>query len=216
MCISAVDGVNVQGDGTFGDRQGGCRRRPRPPSGRESPGKVPGAAARARQMPRQAFDGSGRAPALRFAGVAKDGLQKLWERSFRSKEERDAAKDALPMRCDASWFRKVFLETAAPDSLGPADPVWPYVKGFNEYDGLACIAAVAASHAPLLHEFFKPHQCPKSNIIAIGMDEKAHNILNTGNASELLHDCLVLSFDRRIARTTRWNSKWMVNGSALS
>jgi len=71
------------------------------------------------------------------------------------------------------------------------------VKGFNEYDGLTAIAAIAASHPPLLHEFFAPHSCPETKTLAIGVDAQRHNITNPSRASELLHDCLVHSFDRR-------------------
>eukprot|EP00662_Eupelagonemidae_sp_cell21_P013325 gene13325-15423_t len=40
------------------------------------------------------------------------------------------------MRCDAKWFAGLFLVPQTPPSLGPADDVWQWVKGFNEYDGL--------------------------------------------------------------------------------
>jgi len=42
--------------------------------------------------------------------------------------ERDALKDALPMRCDAAWFRATFLEASCPAHLSEADDIWPYVK----------------------------------------------------------------------------------------
>jgi len=49
----------------------------------------------------------------------------------------------------------------------------------------------------LLHEFFAPQSCPETKTMAIGVDAQRHNITNTSRASELLHDCLVLSFERR-------------------
>ena len=80
------------------------------------------------QLPRSAFDGSSHPFAVRLTTVAKPSLQKLWERSHRTKEERDAVKDALPMRCDAAWFRATFLEATTPTELTGKDDIWPYVK----------------------------------------------------------------------------------------
>ena len=41
-----------------------------------------------------------------------------------TKEQREALKDALPMRCDAAWFRATFLEDTCPPKLGPQDDIW--------------------------------------------------------------------------------------------
>ena len=59
------------------------------------------------QLPRSAFDGSPHALGIRLTTVAKPSLQKLWERCANSKEAREAIKDALPMRCDAAWCRRL-------------------------------------------------------------------------------------------------------------
>jgi len=150
------------------------------------------------QMPRGALDGSDHPMALRFKRVSEPGLQKLWERSHRSLEEREALKDALPARCDSAWFRSTFLEAAAPAALGPQDAIWRYVKGFNEYDALAVIAGVAASHPPLLDEFFDVQRCPVSGMKVIGSDAERHCVAKPSSASELLHDCLIQSFMGRL------------------
>jgi len=150
------------------------------------------------QMPRGALDGSDHPMALRFKRVSEPGLQKLWERSFRSLEEREALKDALPARCDGAWFRSTFLESNAPAGLGPKDAIWRYVKGFNEYDALAVIAGVAASHPPLLCEFFNAQCCPVTGMLVIGLDGEQHGVARPGRASELLHDCLIHSFLGRL------------------
>jgi len=156
-------------------------------------------AAGACQMPRRALDGSTHPVAKRLVGVSEPALQKLWERCYRSKEEREEAKDALPMRCDASWFRSTFLDETSPESLGAGDKVWQHVKGFNEYDALTTIAVVAACHAGVFNEFFEPTQCTHSNLMAIGVDANLHSIVDPASASELLHDCLVHSFDTRFS-----------------
>jgi len=150
------------------------------------------------QMPRGALDGSDHPMALRFKRVSEPGLQKLWERSHRSLEEREALKDALPARCDSAWFRSTFLEAAAPAALGPQDAIWRYVKGFNEYDALAVIAGVAASHPPLLKEFFDVQHCPVSGMQVIGLDAEQHGVAKPQRASEFLHDCLIYSFQCRL------------------
>ena len=97
-------------------------------------------AASACQMPRSALDGSKHPVALRFVGVSGPALQKLWERCFRTKAEREAVNDSLPMRCDEVWFRNTFLDACAPSSLQGKDEIWSFVKGFNEYDALTTIA----------------------------------------------------------------------------
>merc|ERR1719284_1209611 len=154
-------------------------------------------AASACQMPRSALDGSNHPVALRFVGVSGPALQKLWERCFRSKAERDAANDSLPMRCDEAWFRTTFLDASAPSSLEANCMIWPFVKGFNEYDALNVIAVVAACHPPLFDEFFAPVSCPTSNLMVIGVDANQSSITDPHCASELLHDCMVSVFERR-------------------
>ena len=69
--------------------------------------------------------------ALRLTAAARPSLQRLWERTHRTAEERAAEKDALPMRCNAAWFRATFLKADAPMALGADDDVWMYVRGFN-------------------------------------------------------------------------------------
>ena len=98
------------------------------------------------QMPRGALDGSKHPVALRFVGVSEPALQKLWERCFRTKAEREAVNDSLPMRCDDLWFRKTFLVAGAPSLLQGKDEIWSFVKGFNEYDALTTI--VVGNHLP--------------------------------------------------------------------
>jgi len=149
------------------------------------------------QMPRSALDGSKHPVALRFVGVSEPALQKLWERCFRSKAEREAAHDSLPMRCDDMWFRTTFLDAGAPSLLEADDRIWSFVKGFNEYDALTTIAVVAACHPPLFDEFFAPVSCPTSNLMVIGVDANQSSITDPHCASELLHDCMVSVFERR-------------------
>merc|ERR1712008_536508 len=151
-------------------------------------------AAGACQMPRKALDGAGHPVALRFVGVSEPGLQKLWERSHRTKEEREEAKDALPMRCDPAWFKGTFLREDIPETLGAKDRMWEYVKGFNEYDGLTAIVGITACCPGVLSEFFDPHSYDGSNLQVVGVSAEEHNIVDPPRMSELLHDCLVRSF----------------------
>ena len=103
-------------------------------------------AAAACQLPRTSFDGSAHPMARRLASVVRPSLQGLWERVHRTEIERMLAHDGTPMRCNPDWFRASFLEPNAPASLGKEDDVWPWVRGFMEYDGLTTVAAVRPMH----------------------------------------------------------------------
>jgi len=153
-------------------------------------------AAIACQMPRNVLDGCTHVVALRCVGVSEAALQKLWERSHRTPEKRRQENDTLPIRCDANWFRQTFLHPQTP-RLGPYDPVWNYVKGFNEYDAIAMTAAVSFAHPPMFDEIFRAVRFSDTNVYAIGLNAERHGIANTALASEFLHDCLVLTFERR-------------------
>ena len=155
------------------------------------------------QMPRCAFDGSLHPVALRLTAVAKPSLQKLWERTHRSQQAREQCKDALPMRCDPAWFCDTFLQEGAPASMGPADDIWPYVRGFNEYDGLATVVAATISHPALFELFFKPSICPHTGTVVVGRTSADQGILNSAKASEMLHDLVVNAFERRFRRGLR-------------
>ena len=149
------------------------------------------------QLPRSAFDGSAHAVAVRLTTVAKPSLQKLWERAQRTKEEREAVKDALPMRCDAAWFRSTFLEASAPARLTGADDIWPFVKGFNEYDGIATVAAATLMSPELFQTFFRPFYCPYTGTIVVGISKDDAGVRDAAKASELLHDLMVNALDMR-------------------
>ena len=154
-------------------------------------------AAMACQLPRSAIDGSSHPLAKRLSGVAEPSLQKLWERVHLTEEERAAKGDALPMRCSPSWFRNTFLVEDAPE-LTADDLVWSNVRGFNEYDGLNTIAAVAAAYPSLFAEFFDPHRCPLTGAYCIGVSKDNTGLKNGHKMSELLHDVLATSFERRL------------------
>ena len=149
------------------------------------------------QMPRSAFDGSPHALGVRLTTVAKPSLQKLWERCGNTKEQREALKDALPMRCDAAWFRGTFLEESCPPALGPHDDIWPYVKGFNEYDGLATIAAAVVLSPNVFQLFFDPYTCPHTGTHVVGISKDEPGIKDAAKACELLHDLMVNALDVR-------------------
>jgi len=126
-------------------------------------------AASACQLPKKAIDGSSHPIAHRLAAVKKPSLQKLWWRSHQTMAQRTKARDPLPERCDPSWFRKTYLEPTAPSSLGADDDVWPYIKGFNEYDGLSTVVAATATFPELFQKFFRPYVCPFSRLTVIGL-----------------------------------------------
>ena len=148
------------------------------------------------QLPRCAFDGSSHPVALRLTSVARPSLQMLWQRVHRSEDERKEKRDGLPMRCDPAWFRTTFLESDMPSGLGANDEIWEYVRGFNEYDGLATVVATTMTHADLFGRFFAPHTCPATGTLVIGRNAKELCIPDGPRASELLHDLLVGSFER--------------------
>ena len=151
-------------------------------------------AASACQLPKKALDGSAHPIALRLTAVAKPSLQKLWVRAHRSEAERLAMRDALPMSRDPIWFRNTFLEASAPTNLGSHDDIWPYVRGFNEYDGLTTVVAVTTAHPELFSAFFTPYRCAATGTLVIGLDPSNLGIADTAKASELLHDLLVTAF----------------------
>ena len=134
---------------------------------------------------------------VRLTTVAKPSLQKLWERCGNTKEQREALKDALPMRCDAAWFRATFLEDSCPPALGPHDDIWPYVKGFNEYDGLATIAAAVVLSPNVFQLFFDPYTCPHTGTHVVGISKDEPGIKDAAKACELLHDLMVNALDVR-------------------
>ena len=84
--------------------------------------------------------------------------------------------DNLAMRVDPAWFRQTFLDADAPRSLGKADAVWPWVRGFNEYDGLTMVIAATATHPELFTTFFQPYVCPSSSSIVVGRSEAERGI----------------------------------------
>ena len=152
-------------------------------------------AATACQLPKKAFDGSPHPIAQRLTAVARPSLQMLWARTHRTKEERQKMRDGLPMSRDPVWFWKTFLLPTSPTDLGPKDDIWPYVRGFNEYDGLTTVVAATYSYPELFKQFFQPFQCTRNGTLVIGNSETELGIVNQSKASELLHDLLVTAFD---------------------
>jgi len=146
------------------------------------------------QLPKKAFDGSSHPIALRLTQVSQPSLQKLWERVHRTKEERDALHDGLPMSRNPQWFRTNFLEDDTPEELGRDDEVWEFVKGFNEYDGLATVVAAVATFPDLYRHFFRPHIYPDGHTQVVGRSPEDLGIVNNAKASELLHDLIVTAF----------------------
>ena len=107
------------------------------------------------------------------------------------------------MRCDPAWFRETFLEDSAPASMQSADDIWPYVRGFNEYDGLATVVAATISHPALFEMFFKPSTCPFTGTVVVGRTSDDLGITHSAKASEMLHDLMVNAFERRFRRGLR-------------
>ena len=50
----------------------------------------------------------------------------------------------LPDRCDRSWFVQTFMggPSEQNENANEEDDVWPFIKAFNMYDPLCCIAAL--------------------------------------------------------------------------
>ena len=154
------------------------------------------------QLDKRAFDCNQHPIALRLRTVAEPSLQRLWVRCHMTEEERVAAHDTLPMRCDVEWFRSEFLDDNATKQLDSSHEVWSLVKGFNEYDGLATLVAATARFPYLFETFFKPSFCSKTNTHVIGRSKAepkmtdgekaaASGITDGEKAAELLHDLLV-------------------------
>merc|ERR1719362_1062368 len=84
-------------------------------------------AAAACQLARHALDGSLHPVAQRMVKASKPGLQACCERVHTSKQERRAAQDPLPLRCNVDWYRRTFLLTETPETLTKEDSVWEWV-----------------------------------------------------------------------------------------
>ena len=107
------------------------------------------------QLPKSAFDGSSHPVAVRLTDQMRPNLQRLWERVHRTEVERLLMNDKFSMEKNPKWFAKLFLDASAP-KLNKKDDIWPYVKGFSEYDGLTTVAAALATHPQLFSKLFCP------------------------------------------------------------
>ena len=67
--------------------------------------------------------------------------------------------EAVPL-CDGPLVLQTFLDADAPRGLGKDDAVWPWVRGFNEYDGLTMVIAATATHPELFTTFFQASPGP--------------------------------------------------------
>jgi len=150
-------------------------------------------AAAACQLPRSSFDGSVHPMARRLSAIMAPSMQKLWERCHLTEMERMLKHDNLAMRVNPSWFRQTFLDADAPRGLGKDDAVWPWVRGFNEYDGLTMVIAATATHPELFTTFFQPYVCPNSSSIVVGRSEAERGIRDGKKVSEILHFLLATS-----------------------
>lgn len=148
-------------------------------------------------IPRSGMDGSAHPVAQRLLRINQPALQNLWKRTHLSEQEREVAGETLPMRCSPQWFRETFLDEQAPLNLGPDDDVWRYIKGFVEYDGLTTLCAAAMALPSLFETFFIPVVCPQYNTLAVGFTEKEHGVRDPDRLSEVMHDLLIRSFERR-------------------
>eukprot|EP01062_Namystynia_karyoxenos_P063145 TRINITY_DN55966_c0_g1_i1.p2 TRINITY_DN55966_c0_g1~~TRINITY_DN55966_c0_g1_i1.p2 ORF type:complete len:387 (+),score=98.65 TRINITY_DN55966_c0_g1_i1:80-1240(+) len=153
-------------------------------------------AAVAAQVPRGAVSGSAHPVARRLAASARRSLQLLWQRVHRSEPERREAGDALPLRCDPAWYRAAFLSPEAPAGLTAADEVWEHIRGFNEYDGLATVAAALSPHDGVFGELFTPRLSAEGGTAAVGLSAEDHGLRDPGGAALLLHELLTLAFAR--------------------
>ena len=61
----------------------------------------------------------------------------------------------LPDRCDRSWFVQTFMggPSEQNENANEEDDVWPFIKAFNMYDPLCCIAALEENE-----KFFRFHK----------------------------------------------------------
>ena len=145
------------------------------------------------QLPRGAFDGSSHPVALRLTRVQRPSLLALWQRCHKTEVERLVGDDDLPMRCNPTWFAEQFLEADAPKDLGKQSDIWPYVRGFCEYDGLTTVVAATATHPELFTMFFTPYRCPNTHTLVIGSSARENGIIQGRTVSDLLHYLMATS-----------------------
>uniref|UniRef100_A0A7S2I1A3 Sulfotransferase domain-containing protein n=1 Tax=Haptolina brevifila TaxID=156173 RepID=A0A7S2I1A3_9EUKA len=100
----------------------------------------------------------------------------------------------MPMRANPLWFRTTFLEKTAPERLDVTDDIWPFIRGFNEYDGLTTVVAATAMLPHLFNLFFQPFKCAATDTKVIGISPEDAGIVDPEKASELLHDLMAMAF----------------------
>eukprot|EP01065_Artemidia_motanka_P017063 TRINITY_DN2063_c0_g1_i3.p1 TRINITY_DN2063_c0_g1~~TRINITY_DN2063_c0_g1_i3.p1 ORF type:complete len:411 (+),score=80.81 TRINITY_DN2063_c0_g1_i3:87-1319(+) len=146
------------------------------------------------QLPRRALDRAAKhRVAQRLLRTSKPSIQTLWQRVHRTQEERVAASDPLPARCDPEWFRGLFLEEGAAE-LKETDDVWSHVRGFNEYDGMTLLVSALHGYPELFGELFVPFQCKQTGMVVVGLSPLNHGVRNAFEVAQMLHDTMLLGF----------------------
>ena len=86
---------------------------------------------------------SGNPIANRLLSEQKQSISELWKRACAPPNSADRME--LPERCDRAWFISTFMggPSSATAFLTEEDDVWPFIKSFNMYDPLCCIAALS-------------------------------------------------------------------------
>ena len=136
--------------------------------------------------------------ARRFLSFIEPSLQKLWECCHLTELERELRENKLPMRCNAIWFHSTFLRADAPTRLTSTDKVWPYFRGFIEYDGLTMVVATIAAHPELFNTLFQPYECPTTSSIVVGRSEAEPGIRNGRQVSTVMLHLFNTSIQRAI------------------
>ena len=75
--------------------------------------------------------------------------------------------------------------------------MWPWVRGFNEYDGLTMVIAATATHPELFTTFFQPYVCPNSSSIVVGRSEAERGIRDGKKVSNTLVGYLLSNTRKR-------------------
>ena len=97
----------------------------------------------------------------------------------------------------ARLVRAAILTPTLPQPQPQPQPrPYPF-QGFNEYDGLATIAAAVVLSPNVFQLFFDPYTCPHTGTHVVGISKDEPGIKDAAKACELLHDLMVNALDVR-------------------
>lgn len=163
-------------------------------------------AASAAKVPRSIYDemaATGHPVGIRLRDAQKEAIEHVWRRA--NLPDGDAGRSGLPGRCDAAWFRNMFLGGAGADRTG-TDSIWDLVETFVLYDPMTLFAAI-----PSLREyFFEPEVVEVSDAdghpvehLFIGVSGARHGVSHPEQLAAYLQTALVDSLRMSVEEPVR-------------